>query len=113
MIAAEAVHTTGINWESVGIISGIISAWVIVLLTAMTIWLSRRDKRLEARNEELAQQNNEIKDEITASVNHLSEVLLAKLETKEAVNQISVRLARVEGAAGLANPFGGMPHASS
>lgn len=57
--------------------------------------LERRAKRRE-------QAIQEIKGEITQSVDHLSEVLLAKLETKENVSQINARLSRIEGMMGSA-----------
>jgi hypothetical protein len=81
------VHTTGVNWQSIGVIAAIIGVAVTVILAM----LARRDRRME-------QQNTEIKDEISNAVNHLSEVLLARLETKETVSKISERLARLEGA---------------
>lgn len=81
IIAATAVHTTGINWESLAVIFGGFAA----IATLLIGWIDRRQAR--------------IRGEITDSVNHLSEVLLAKLETKDAVAKISERLARLEGAA--------------
>lgn len=88
MIAVQAVRTTGINWESVVAITGILA----LMMTGVLYAFSRRDQRQ-------AVQNDELRQEFTAAVNHLSDVLTAKLETKEAVAQISVRLARLEGAA--------------
>lgn len=91
-LAAAAVRTTGVNWESVAAITGIVA----VIMTVVLWIFNRRDKRQE-------EQNNELRHEFTRAINNLSDVLLAKLETKEAVAQISVRLARVEGAAGIAS----------
>ena len=82
----------GIDWQSVGAIVGLIA-----LLFSIATWvLLRRDKRSQ-------DENQAIKQEIADSVNHLGEVLLAKLETKETVARISERLARLEGAAGIQN----------
>jgi len=76
--------------------------WTIVGSTATTfaalfgvvVWyFARRDKKNEVNNEA-------IKQEIATSVDNLGKLLLAKLETKEKVAQISERLARLEGAAG-------------
>lgn len=100
MIASASVHTIGINWESIGVILG----FVTLGFTMLAYWMTRRDAKQEVRN-------NEIKDEISQSVNHLSDVLLAKLETKEAVARISERLARLEGAANI--PNGGISHGST
>jgi uncharacterized membrane protein len=91
-IGAEAVRTTGINWESVSAICAIVA----IMLT-FVIWIfNRRDVKQQAENQQ-------IRNDITESVNHLSEVLLAKLETKETVSRISERLARLEGAANIAS----------
>jgi membrane protein implicated in regulation of membrane protease activity len=91
-IAAIAVRTTGVNWESVSAICAIVA----VMLT-FVIWIfNRRDVKQQAENQQ-------IRNDITESVNHLSEVLLAKLETKETVSRISERLARLEGAANIAS----------
>lgn len=70
------VHTTGINWESVGTIGGFIVA-------AMAFLYAIQDRR-----------SRQIKDDITDSVNNLSEVMLAKLETKE--NVTSLRLESIK-----------------
>jgi hypothetical protein len=78
MIAAAVVHTSGINWESIGTILGGFAAIAAVLVTL--------GERRQAA----------IKNEIADSVNHLSEVLQAKLETKDTVNRLSERIARVE-----------------
>jgi hypothetical protein len=100
IIAVNAVHTTGVNWESVAAIAG-----CVAVIVTIVIWIfNRRDKRTSAelaRREQLQrEQFEDIRRDFTDSINHLSEVLLAKLETKETVAQISNRLARLEGAAG-------------
>lgn len=79
MIAGTLTHGTGLNLDSIGIIVGAIAAAVGVL-----IGLQER-------------RNKTITEQITTSVDHLSDVLLAKLETKETVAGLSVRLARIEG----------------
>lgn len=89
-LSEATVHTNGINWQSVGVMI----AGITVILTIMGWIFARRDKKNE-------QQNEDIKKEISTAIDGLSTVLLAKLETKEKVAQISERLARLEGAANL------------
>jgi hypothetical protein len=97
----EAVRTTGINWESVGVIVSLVG----VLVGAILWWLTRRDQRLrnaaELRDQQQRAENLAIKQEISSAVGQLSEVLLAKLETKDTVSRISERLARVEASIGV------------
>lgn len=90
-VASGPVTTTGINWESVGAIAAIMG----IIVGFMTWWVTHRDRRQRVAGERVEQA-------ITDAVNHLSDVLMAKLETKEKVSQISERLARLEGAAGSA-----------
>ena len=87
------VRTTGINWESVAAIVALVS----VLMSLMLWLISHRDRKLRQASEE-------IKVEITSAVDHLADVLMAKLETKETVARISERLARLEGAAASSVP---------
>lgn len=68
---SAAVHTTGINWESVATIA----ASVVVVVTAITSWFTRQ---------------------ITKAIDNLSTVLQLKLETKDVVNGINLRLRGVE-----------------
>jgi hypothetical protein len=99
--AVAAVHTVGINWESIGVIAAIVGVGFSIV-----VWITaRRDARSQLRNED-------IKNEINVSVNHLSDVLLARLETKETVARISERLARLEGAAGIPDGRGFHAHDS-
>lgn len=86
-LAVATVHTTGVNWESVSVIV----ALVTVLMTVVLWIISRRDRRQQ-------QENQAVKQEIADAINHQSEVLLAKLETKDTVARISERLAAVEAA---------------
>jgi hypothetical protein len=79
MILAAAVHTAGINWESISVTFG----GFVTIAGAMLGWQEHRQQAT--------------RNQISDAVNNLSEVLMAKLETKDAVNQISIRLARVEG----------------
>lgn len=89
-LAAQAVRTTGINWESVAAIGVIVGILVTVLL-----WVfGRQDKRRELATKELRQ-------DMTNSIDHLSEVLTAKLETKDTVARITERIARVEAVMGI------------
>lgn len=96
MILAAAVQTKGINWESVSVII----AAVAVIVTIMLFVLGRRDRRQHDTSVQLETRFNEMQQEFTTAINHLSDVLMAKLETKESVARISERLARLEGAAG-------------
>lgn len=91
LLSEATVHTNGINWQSVGAII----AGITVILTIMGWIFARRDRKNEVQNEA-------IKQEISTAIDNLSTVLLAKLETKEKVAQISERLARLEGAANIA-----------
>ena len=89
MIAQGVVRTVGINWESVGVIVGLVGVVVTVMLWAM----NRREHRAETAT-------REARTDMTNALDHLTEVLLAKLETKETVARISERLARVEAVIG-------------
>jgi sensor domain CHASE-containing protein len=85
VIAQSAVHTAGINWESVTAIAG-----CVAVIMTVVIWVfNRRDHRQAA-------QNDALRTEFTHSIDALTQVLLAKLETKDTVARISERLARVE-----------------
>ena len=86
MIAQSAVHTTGLNWESLAVIFGGFATVAGIMLA----WTEHRQRAM--------------KDQIADAVNHLSDVLQAKLETKDAVNAINIRLARLEGSRGIAVP---------
>jgi hypothetical protein len=76
--ALVAVRTTGINWESVGVIVGSVVALIAFLVSV-------QDRR-----------NATVQHSIQESVDHLSDVLIAKLETKETVAKLSERIARLE-----------------
>lgn len=97
---ASAVRTTGINWESVAAVAACVAVMVTVVLWLFARVDRRRQAASDKRDAEFTRANAELKNEFTQAINHLSDVLTAKLETKEAVAQISVRLARLEGAAG-------------
>jgi len=71
------VHTSGINWNAVGAIGGIVTALLAVMLTFI-IW-----------------RQNQQKHEITTAISSLEAVLIEKLETKENVNQIRVDMAKL------------------
>lgn len=77
------MHTSGINWESVAVIVGGIGTFVLGAL----IWVVQLIER----------RNRAVKDEITNAVNNLATVLEAKLETKDAVNQLRVEMAEMRG----------------
>lgn len=67
----QTVHTSGINWESIAVIAGVL----LTIVTAFVGWIGKR---------------------ISQAVDNLSEKLELKLETKDAVNAINTRLTRVE-----------------
>lgn len=93
VLAAQTVHASGINWVGISPVLGVIVAAAALILAMQ----SRREARQDKRSEE-------VKQEIASAIGQLSEVLLAKLETKETVARISERLARLEGAAGREQP---------
>lgn len=70
-LAEQTVKTSGINWESVTTIA----ASVVVIVGAITGWFTRQ---------------------ITHAINDLSTTLQLKLETKDVVNGINLRLTRIE-----------------
>lgn len=79
LAVAPLVRTTGINWQSLGAI-------LAALVAAVGLIIAIQERR-----------NRAITTQITESVNHLAQVLEAKLETKETVAGLSVRVARMEG----------------
>jgi hypothetical protein len=79
VIALGAVHTTGVNWDSVGVLlAGVVAAAAFL-------------DRLQARR------HKSVRDEIASSVNHLGQVLNERLETKDTVHMLAVRVAFLEG----------------
>ena len=97
MSFAQAVHTTGVNWESVATIVAIVG-----VVQGFLFWLfARRDKARDDKADEVRQMIADAMHDQAEALNHQTEMLMAKLETKETVSRISERLARVEGAAGL------------
>lgn len=92
-MAAQIIHASGINWIGISPILALLIGAGSLIVTLQV----RRENRQDARSED-------VKNEITTSVDHLSEVLLAKLETKETVARISERLARLEGASRANSP---------
>jgi hypothetical protein len=89
MVAIETVHTSGINIESLAVILGGFAACFALLLA----WLNRREDRADKRDQAT-------RKEITTAVENLSTVLTAKLETKEVVAGMNVRIARIEAVIG-------------
>jgi len=78
MIALETVRTTGLNWQSIGVIVGTI----IACLTFMVLVQERR--------------NRAVRQDITEAVTHLGDVLEERLETKTTVAALAARVAVVE-----------------
>lgn len=68
------VHTVGINWDSVGTIGGFIVAAMAFIYALM----ERRSRS--------------IKQDITNSVSNLEQLLIAKLETKDAVTNLRISM---------------------
>lgn len=81
-IAIQTVHTTGINWSSVAVL--IIS--IVGCFIGVAAYIDRRS----------AARQDSIKDNIQGSVNHLSEVLMERLETKDNVNALRVEVAQLK-----------------
>jgi hypothetical protein len=70
-LADTAVHTTGINWESVAVIA----SSIVIVMAGVTGWFARQ---------------------ITHAIGDLSTKLELKLESKEVVNAINLRLTVIE-----------------
>jgi hypothetical protein len=102
MILASTVHTTGINWESVSVISGILS----VVIGGCTKWIitSFRNARAEERAITLAQVKL-ITDSSLAQVKLMTDAMETRLNTVDThlsqqdinVAQQGKDLARIEG----------------
>jgi uncharacterized membrane protein len=82
-VALQTVHTTGINWQSVAVIVGSLGVFI---LSAMIWFVALIDRR-----------NRTIRTEISSAVDNLAAVLTARLETKDAVNQLRVEVAQLKG----------------
>lgn len=78
----QTVHTSGVNWASVSVLVVSIVGCFIAVATYI-------DKRAGTR------QDN-IKDNIQGSVDHLSQVLMERLETKDNVNALRVEVAQLK-----------------
>lgn len=74
MLAYTTVHTTGINWDSIGAIGGV----VIAAMGFIYALMERRSRT--------------IKNDITSAVGNLETVLVAKLETKDAVTDLKINM---------------------
>ena len=68
-----------------------------VLLTFVTYRQNQRDRMHDREQTNRAKEMQDLRADMTASVNHLGEILLAKLETKESVAVINSRLSKLEG----------------
>lgn len=95
--AIQTVHTSGINWASIATIVSAFAAIVTVLLT----YINRRaNKRDALQQQEIQQRNKEMVDlrtDFTKGLKDLGNLLSARLETKEKVAALDVRVARLEG----------------
>lgn len=83
MLSLQTVQTTGINWESVSVIVGTLGT---LLIGCLAFFLGLIQKH-----------NTQIRHDISSSVDHLSEVLTAKLETKDAVNELRIEFVELKG----------------
>jgi hypothetical protein len=72
------VHTTGVNWESVGTILGGFATFASLVLYVIT-------RIIRA-----------MKEDVKEAVNHLAEVLGERLETKDTVSKLTARVAVIE-----------------
>lgn len=96
-ISALLVKTTNsINWEQ----TGTIIAAVVAIFSIITYYTGRRDNRQDQRDKALRDDFtnaiNEMRTDLTGSIDHLAEVLNAKLETKETVARLSERVRALE-----------------
>lgn len=92
-LAETTVRTNGINLAAVLAIV----LPMIATLVGIATYLDSRSKRREDRRETFTQKmQSEYKEDITNAVNNLRDVLLERLETKEAVNQVRIELAGVK-----------------
>jgi hypothetical protein len=82
-VAVQTVHTSGINWESVSVIVGTLGAFLL----AFMVWIVGLFER----------RNRAIRTDISQAVENLAVVLTARLETKDAVNQLRVEVAQLKG----------------
>lgn len=93
LTASQSVTTHGVNWTSVTVIIVPIVACLVGIATYLESKSNRRETRREKFTEDL---QNQMKEEITSAVGHLSDVLLERLETKDAVNQIRVEISSMK-----------------
>lgn len=85
------MHTTGINWQSLGVIAALIGIAVTILL----FMIARKDKKHDQEARDLKEQIGVAIDTNSSAITALGQLLEAKLETKEAVNQIRVEMAEL------------------
>jgi hypothetical protein len=81
------VHTTGVNWESVGTIVGSVTA----VLGLVGHWIN---SRVEAHRKSTSGQIQEIATALTTRLNHFDDHLDAQ---DKGLQDVSVRVARLEG----------------
>lgn len=89
MVTLASSGTITVNWES--LVTTTIP--IVGTLIAVATYINSRTNKRERLNR-LTQEN--VRDEIKTAVDHLAEVLLEKLESKDAVNQLRIEMARVE-----------------
>jgi hypothetical protein len=78
------VHTTGVNWQSVGTIIGGVLGGLGAILTALARWINSRVA--------------EHRDATTGQIKVIAEALGSRLDRVDSsVNDVSLRVARLEG----------------
>lgn len=93
LLLTPQVRTTGVNLE--GVLAIVLP--VIGTIIAVGGYINSRTARREDRREKFLQSIQEnTQKEITSAVNHLSEVLLERLETKQAVNELKITIASLQ-----------------
>jgi hypothetical protein len=94
--AIKTVKTTGINFDSISVIAGIIIAMSSLIIAYVTYRDRKIEKRQEDHKDELARITQSNAETIAREIGHLSDVLVARLETKENVYKLAERVARIE-----------------
>ena len=89
-ITDAVVHTTGINWESIGAILGGFG-------TATSVLLAYVGRRADKRDALHASQMRDVREDFQTGLRQMGTLLSAKLETKETVANLGQRVARLEG----------------
>lgn len=100
---ASTVHTTGVNWESISVISTV----VLTVTGAAARWITRRvEKNREITREQITVIGKSLTDELE-QVNSKLTATNDHLERQGAdIRKVSERVAKVEGRLSVAPPPG-------